>query len=217
MRAVLPDLNHLTRQHYNQVYEPSDDTYLLCDALLQESTSFLCSLPQPLRCLELGSGSGTVITYLAQLLTSLDIKSSFLAIDINPIACEVTKQTARCNNCHVDVVQADLVSTIRPRSIDILLFNPPYVPTPNEEISGTGIEVSWAGGEDGRVVIDRLLPMVSSVLSATGVFYMILVEENKPKEVVRELGDLGFASNIVLKRRASNELLMVLKAIRSTE
>lgn len=44
--------------------------------------------------------------------------------------------------------------------MDVILFNPPYVPTPDEEISGCGIEASWAGGTDGRVIIDRSLPVI---------------------------------------------------------
>ena len=43
--------------------------------------------------------------------------------------------------------------------IDISVFNPPYVPTPSEECNANDIRASWAGGVDGREVIDELLEM----------------------------------------------------------
>jgi methylase of polypeptide subunit release factors len=39
-------------------------------------------------------------------------------------------------------------------------FNPPYVPTPDEEVHRGGIAAAWAGGYKGRVVIDRVLDQV---------------------------------------------------------
>ena len=62
----------------------------------------------------------------------------------------------------VNVVITDFTSGLDLNgSVDILLFNPPYVPTESDEVCGTGIEASWAGGVDGREVIDRFIPLLN--------------------------------------------------------
>ena len=48
------------------------------------------------------------------------------------------------------------------------------------QVGSQGIEASWAGGVAGRQVIDRLLPLVPNLLSPRGVFYMVVIKENKP-------------------------------------
>ena len=50
------------------------------------------------------------------------------------------------------------------QAVDILVFNPPYVPTSDDEAGaaqhGAGIAGSWAGGADGMQVTDTLLRQV---------------------------------------------------------
>lgn len=58
-------------------------------------------------------------------------------------------------------------------AVDILVFNPPYVPTYDEEMDAAqhdaGISGSWAGGTDGMQVTDALLRQAD-----VGVIYFFL-------------------------------------------
>lgn len=88
----------------------------------------------------------------------------FFTTDINSYACKITRETAVRNKVKsVEPINTSLVQGLLPRfknSVDILCFNPPYVVTTHEEVGSMGIEAAWAGGIDGREVIDELLPLV---------------------------------------------------------
>lgn len=66
------------------------------------------------------------------------------------------------------------------RSQHIQVFNPPYVPTPDEEVTHGGIAAAWAGGARGRRVTDRLLPLLPRLLSPRGEAFLVAVHENDP-------------------------------------
>lgn len=95
--------------------------------------------------------------------------------------------------------------------MDVLLFNPPYVVTPSEEVGSSGIEAAWAGGERGREVVDRFLPVVPKLLSEKGLFYLITILENNPDEIISILGKSGLRGEVCLSTRAGNERLSVLR------
>ena len=262
---MFPILDHLVLEDYQNVYEPSDDTFLLCDALekdMQEGAHpslhslFTHSLTHSqgvltndmLIACEVGCGSGCVITHLARLFQERNHPIHCIGIDINPKALEVTNRTGIRNGIlvthsltyslthslthspgvHINTVRGNLLDSIH-HTIDILLFNPPYVPTPDEEVQGCGIEASWAGGTDGRIVIDKFMPYVKDALSPGGTHsltnsctyllthsykgrcYMVLVSENKPKEITKYFTNQNLTVDIVLRRQAVNEGLLIMR------
>lgn len=94
------------------------------------------------------------------------------------------------------------------------LFNPPYVPTPDEEVQRSGIARAWAGGYKGRRVIDRVLAQLGSLLSPRGEMFMVTVIENEPVAIIQEMKAAGFEGQVVLTRGADEELLQIVRLYR---
>eukprot|EP01084_Bolivina_argentea_P309580 535524_1 len=223
----LPHLGHFSYTDYDEFYEPREDTYLLMDVLNSEVKTWKEGKDRsgrqdnlneedqqrPLIILEIGSGSGVVITSVARILGSK--RAICYASEVNMNAALATSKTARANGATVDVICDDLATLMGDRlrgEVDVLIFNPPYVPTHLEEVSDRGITAAWAGGPRGRVVIDRALDLVPSLLSfPNGTFYLVVVEENEPEDIMKRMGSIGFESQIIGHRKAQNERLSVLK------
>jgi len=213
-----PDLSHLTKHDYDIVYEPAEDTFILLDALEAEADIIRSLAPRV--CLEIGSGTGVVSSFLAQIVGASN--SFFLCTDINPHAAKCTARTGLYNKFLLYPVVASLSRPLSCRlvhAVDVFLFNPPYVPTYDDEMNiaqhGAGIAGSWAGGIDGMQVTNALLGQVDDLLSPRGRFYLVGVKQNNvPK--LREFMENAFSlrSEIVLQRRAGREHLFVLRISR---
>mmetsp|Transcript_22040 Transcript_22040/g.46492 ORF Transcript_22040/g.46492 Transcript_22040/m.46492 type:complete len:300 (+) Transcript_22040:67-966(+) len=251
--AQMPSLKHLKMRDYDNVYEPSDDTYLLIDAIgmdmdiMKEQThqndDTISDGSNIKTTLEIGCGTGVPSVYLAMRLRGMaegDNNSKdhsaesqneeegssantttalHYVTDINSDAIRVAKSTAETNgipSSDFQAFQCDLASDILEQlqnKVDILIFNPPYVPTPNEEVGSDGIEASWAGGENGRVVLDRALPQIAQLLAHPhGVAYIVAVDDNYPEQI-SEMMKENYGIDVVpwLRRRARNEFLTILK------
>lgn len=211
--ATVPSLEHASMKDYDQVYEPSDDTFLLIDGIQDDVSSNRSVYEENFKtALEIGCGSAVPIVHLAKLLPQV----TPMATDINPAALEFAQRTATENGIsNLQTIQCDLAIDLLSdyqHRIDALIFNPPYVPTPDNEVTGNGIEASWAGGERGRRVIDRAIPQIAQLLSIPhGVCYMITVDDNAPEELARIFETLHLRMVPLVRRRARNEYLTVQK------
>ena len=120
----------------SQVYKPDADTYLLLDAARAE-------VKAGDRVLEIGTGSGLIAAELAKV-------TGVVATDINPHAVLCARKRG------VDVVRSDLFCGIR-STFDLIVFNPPYLPTQPEEMIDDWLEHALNGGLNGRTVIRAVL------------------------------------------------------------
>lgn len=278
--ADMPSLDHLKMKDYALVYEPSDDTYLMLDALYWDFADSVqdnggdtgenvtgTSSDENVTgsddyganknknkdefriktTLELGCGTGVNTISLAMILQNNNQHQNqhqhqhqnnqqvkHIVTDINEHAIRITQQTALQNKLNIgtngttdnttdninnSIIETHLCDLATPlletykQQIDVLIFNPPYVPTPDEEVGSNGIEASWAGGTHGRVVLDRALPQIASLLSYPhGAAYVITVDDNKPEQIASFMKQ-QYNINVqpFVRRRARNEFLTVLK------
>ncbi|VVA97493.1 unnamed protein product [Arabis nemorensis] len=210
MPSRIAEIRLVSSDH--EVYEPCDDSFALVDALLADRTNLIEHNPKI--CMEIGCGSGYVITSLILLLKNEVPGVHFLATDTNPIAARVTNETLEAHGVEADVICTDIASCLEKRlagSVDVIVVNPPYVPTPDYEVGMEGIASAWAGGENGRTVIDKILPVVDLLLSEKGWFYLVTLTSNSPSEICLLMRKKGYASRIMVQRSTDEENLIILK------
>ena len=205
---------------HDDVYPPADDSFLLVDALSSLWDTSLRAR-KPSLCVEIGTGSGYVACSNAMLARGHGCAeiTTTRASDVNARAVETCAATLRAHGVDARacaVARGDLLEPHRDAieargGIDVLLFNPPYVVTPSEEVGRDGIASAWAGGVDGREVLDRLLPDVRDALAPGGIFLCVIIEQNKPREIMAMMEAMGLRSAIVSECRADEERLYVMR------
>ena len=210
MSIPTPLFSHIC--DFPDVYEPAEDTFVLLDALESEK-KFIQQL-NPTIAVEVGCGSGVVMAFLGSILQN---NTLYLCTDKNPNAALCTQKTSQVNSQTIDVVVTDLATCMLPKMeklVDMLIFNPPYVPSLPEETKSCNISAAWAGGIDGRQVMDRFFSLVPKLLSQKGVFYLVTIQANKVREIEQYFSDIGFSAVPVLSRRCGLEHLIVYKISR---
>lgn len=206
---------------YEKVYEPSEDSFLLLDCFEQEKDFIQAAFKESIPFVtEIGTGSGIVTTFIAK---NVLPKAMFLATDINPHACKTVIETMRCNKENpqdvylIDSTQMSLTSAVRPHTIDILVFNPPYVPAseipeiPTQDEDPVWLDLALVGGEDGMVVTWKVLDCLEQTLSSNGIAYILFCARNKPESVAEIMRERGWNVEVVIHRKAGWEVLSVLK------
>ena len=178
-----------------QVYEPAEDSFLLADAALSE-------VRDRDRVLEVGCGSGIISAVI-----KANTKASVVGIEINPFAARCSKENG------IEVIRGDLLSCIT-GEFDLIIFNPPYLPTNEMERTKDWINAALDGGYDGRSIIKRFLNEAGNCLSNNGKILLLISSMTGIDEVRSELISLGFTILEIGHERLDFEQLIVLAATR---
>jgi release factor glutamine methyltransferase len=151
----------------HNVYQPQEDSWLLVDAMHQSA------LMPGRRVLDLCTGSGFVAIAAAQ----MDC-ASVTAFDICPQAVRCARTNATLAGVEVDVSEGSWMDAVERAPFDVVVANPPYVPTPPGDDSaligpGAGPSWAWNAGQDGRLILDPLCEAAPKLLCDGGTLLLV--------------------------------------------
>jgi release factor glutamine methyltransferase len=186
----------LTLTVHEDVYRPAEDSLMLADAVKGLRGSVL----------DVGCGSG-----LASLSAARSAES-VLGVDINPEAVACAVDNAKKNGLgNATFIQSDLFSNVEGQ-YDAILFNPPYLPTSDDEHVAGLLDKAFDGGKDGRTVLERFLDDFANHLKPEGVLYLVQSSLNDLEKTEKKLNDSGFRTEVINQQDFFFEKLFLLKA-----
>ncbi|WP_393087734.1 HemK2/MTQ2 family protein methyltransferase [Streptomyces sp. LN704] len=143
------------------VYRPQADTRLLAGALAMEDVH------PATKVLEIGTGTGVLA------LSAAARGAQVTAVDVSWRAVATARLNALRQGLPLRVLHGDFTARTSSSRYDIVLANPPYVPSPGIGLPAGGPARAWDAGPDGRVVIDRICASAPALLRTGGVLLMV--------------------------------------------
>ena len=172
------------------VFQPPSDSWLLVDALRRER------LPPGARALDLCTGSGVLAVAAAH--TGC---AHVTAVDISRQAVIATRLNGLLNGRRIEARRGDLYRPVAGRRFDLILSNPPYVPTPAGELPPRGLARAWEGGSGGRELLDRICAGVHSHLRPGGVALLVHSSVCGERETLATLRAQGLDADVARRQR----------------
>lgn len=173
-----------------RVFIPRPETEILVETAINSVSSLQSSVSNRIKILDIGTGSGCIAVALAKNLPC----SRIVAIDISQEVLEVARQNAGLNGVEerIHFIQSDLLSAIPacpvlpvgrqagrryPQStFDLIISNPPYIPT--NALKGLQREIhhepqiALDGGDDGLDFYLRIIEEAPKFLNRDGLLMM---------------------------------------------
>lgn len=178
----------LTFRVNRDVLVPRPDTEVLAEQVLKDFPD-----GKGRRLLDMCTGSGCLAVGLAAL-----GHFQVTACDLSGAALAVARENADKNGCKISFYQGDLFEALPPQEFDVIVSNPPYIPT--GELSGLMPEVrdfdprmALDGREDGLYFYRRLAEEGKEFLAPGGRIYWEIGwnQADAVKEILKKAGYLG--------------------------
>jgi len=185
---------------FSTVYAPADDSFLLA--------KYACTASG--RVLDVGTGCG-ICAIMAKKYGAKEV----LGVDINPECIAVAQMNAEKNKVKCEFGVSDLFRNVG-GEFDTIIFNPPYLPTSEDEQLEGMENAAYDGGPNGRKVIDLFLKEFPKHLKFTGRLLMLDSSLDNTELTLSKLHEMGFATRVLERQRFFFEELSVIEARRAS-
>jgi release factor glutamine methyltransferase len=197
-KAYFGDHVFLVDEH---VYEPAEDTFLIAENMrVAEGDTVL----------DMGTGCGILAVLAAKKAKAV------VAVDVNPYALQCAAKNAETNGVEdrVEFRLGDLFQPINQNErFSLMLFNAPYLPSePDEEESWIG--KAWAGGRNGRSILDRFIVDAPSFLAEEGRIQLVQSSLSDVNRTVEMFGELELRATVAAQVKVAFESIVLVEAKR---
>lgn len=172
------------------VYRAQDDTSLLVDALHRGGYARRASV------LDLGTGSGAIALAAARAGAS-----SVDAVDLSLRSVLTARANGWLHRARIRVHRGDLFAPVTGRRFDLVLSNPPYVPSPVRLLPRHRIGRCWDGGLDGRALLNRICDDAPGYLAPGGTLLIVQSEFSGEAATLARLAGAQLEAEVVDRAR----------------
>ena len=205
----LPD--PIIEYDFKNVYIPSDDSYLLIDYFkrnINQNKFDGIEIGKINNVLDLGTGTG-IIAILFQIIKKKfhNFNPNIYASDISDDALNCARINEKLNgfNHEITFIKSSLFSSFPiylKNLFDIIVFNPPYLPSSSLIDKKSIIDYSWDGGQKGNEIILEFISKVKDFLNLNKKCYVYFITSSRTDLVgiYNFIEKLAFKNKILEKR-----------------
>jgi release factor glutamine methyltransferase len=169
------------------VFAPISDSWMLAGALRRERLGGASVL-------DLCTGSG-----LLGVVAALEGAREVVVVDVSRRALLSARANAALNGVRVVARRGDLFDAVAGRRFDVVVSNPPYVPSSRPDLPRRGLARAWQAGSRGRAFLDRICAEAPGYLNPGGSLLLVHSAVCDTHETLDRLRAGGLEAGIALR------------------